>query len=114
MFKNLFSIEGKTALVTGGSRGIGEMIAAGFVANGAKVYISSRKAAACEATAKRLSETLGGTCIALPGDLSQLSGIEAVAKELAAREERCTFSSTMPASRGARRSTSFRKAVGTR
>src|SRR6187399_850231 len=60
MFKNLFSIEGKTALVTGGSRGIGEMIAAGFVANGAKVYISSRKAAACEATAKRLSETLGG------------------------------------------------------
>ena len=50
MFKNLFSIEGKTALVTGGSRGIGEMIAAGFVANGAKVYISSRKAAACEAT----------------------------------------------------------------
>ena len=87
MFKNLFSIEGKTALVTGGSRGIGEMIAAGFVANGAKVYISSRKAAACEATAKRLSETLGGTCIALPGDLSQLSGVEAVAKELAAREE---------------------------
>ena len=42
--KNLFSIEGKTALVTGGSRGIGEMIAAGFLANGAKVYISSRKA----------------------------------------------------------------------
>ena len=88
MFKNLFSIEGKTALVTGGSRGIGEMIAAGFVANGAKVYISSRKAAACEATAKRLSETFGGTCIALPGDLSQLSGVEAVASELATREER--------------------------
>ena len=42
--KNLFSIEGKTALVTGGSRGIGEMMAAGFLANGAKVYISSRKA----------------------------------------------------------------------
>src|SRR4029078_12181605 len=85
MFKNLFSIEAKTALGTGGSRGIGEMSAAGFVANGAKVYISSRKAAACEATAKRLSETLGGTCIALPGDLSLLSGVEAVAKELAAR-----------------------------
>ena len=52
---NLFSIEGKTALVTGGSRGIGEMIAAGFLANGAKVYISSRKAGVLEATAGRLA-----------------------------------------------------------
>ena len=51
---NLFSVEGKTVLVTGGSRGIGEMIAAGFLANGATVYISSRKADACDATAKRL------------------------------------------------------------
>ena len=55
---NLFSVEGRTALVTGGSRGIGEMIAAGFLANGAKVYISSRKAAACEADRRALTGEL--------------------------------------------------------
>ena len=49
MFENLFSLEGRTALVTGGSRGIGKMIAAGYLAHGAKVYISSRKADACAA-----------------------------------------------------------------
>jgi len=87
-FDNLFSIEGKIALVTGGSRGIGEMIAAGFLAHGAKVYISSRKAEACEATAKRLAETYGGQCIALPADLSQLAGVESLAKRLAERESR--------------------------
>jgi 2-deoxy-D-gluconate 3-dehydrogenase len=85
-FDNLFSIKGKTALVTGGSRGIGEMIAAGFLANGAKVYISSRKVEACEATAKRLGEAYGAECIALPADLSQIAGVESLAKRLAERE----------------------------
>ena len=80
--KNLFSIEGKTALVTGGSRGIGEMIAAGFLANGAKVYISSRKAETCDATAKRLQEEYGGECISLPADLSNLKGIESLVGQL--------------------------------
>ena len=80
--KNLFSIEGKTALVTGGSRGIGEMIAAGFLANGAKVYISSRKAETCDATAKRLQEEYGGECISLPADLSSLEGIESLVGQL--------------------------------
>ncbi len=86
--KNLFSIEGKIALVTGGSRGIGEMIAAGFLASGARVYISSRKAEACESTAKRLVEEYGGECISLPGDISNLEGTEALANAIAAREGR--------------------------
>jgi len=85
-FDKLFSIEGKVALVTGGSRGIGEMIAAGFLAHGAKVYISSRKAEACEATARRLAEASGGTCIALPADLSNLAGVKSLAARLAERE----------------------------
>ena len=88
MLNNLFSIEGKTALVTGGSRGIGEMIAAGFLANGAKVYISSRKANACEATAERLVKRFGGACVPIPGDLSALDGIDRVAAELGRREDR--------------------------
>jgi 2-deoxy-D-gluconate 3-dehydrogenase len=82
----LFSVTGKVVLVTGGSRGIGEMIAATFLANGAKVYISSRKADVCDATAARLSETYGGECISLPADLSQLEGIDALTAELTDRE----------------------------
>ncbi len=72
---DLFSIEGKTAVVTGGSRGIGEMIAAGFLANGVTVYISSRKADVCNATAERLQNEYGGTCVSIPADLSNLEGI---------------------------------------
>ena len=86
MFDGMFSIRGKVALVTGGSRGIGEMIAAGFLAQGAKVYISSRKVEACHATAKRLAETYGGECIAIPADLSRLDGVETVVKALQERE----------------------------
>lgn len=87
MFDKLFSIEGKVAVVTGGSRGIGEMIAAGFLANGVKVYISSRKAEVCDETARRLSEQFGGECISLPANLAELDGIEAFADELGKREE---------------------------
>lgn len=85
-FNDLFSIKGKVALVTGGSRGIGEMIAAGFLNAGAKVYISSRKALACEETAKRLMETYGGECIAMPADLSNLQGVESLAQRMIAAE----------------------------
>ena len=84
----LFSVRGKVVLVTGGSRGIGEMIAAGFLANGAKVYISSRKADVCDATAARLSEAYGGECISIPADLSDLDGIDVLTAELSAHESR--------------------------
>jgi NAD(P)-dependent dehydrogenase (short-subunit alcohol dehydrogenase family) len=84
--KNLFNISGKVALVTGGSRGIGEMIAEGFVANGVKTYISSRKADACDATADRLSGQ--GDCISIPADLSTMDGIQALVAEIKSRESR--------------------------
>jgi len=83
---DLFSIAGKTALVTGGSRGIGRMIAGGFVEAGARVYVSSRNAEACEAVAAELSEV--GVCRALPADLSTESGCRALADELARGEDR--------------------------
>ena len=82
---DLFSLKGRIALVTGGSRGIGRMIAAGFVAQGAKVYISSRKADACEKTAAELSKG-GGDCIALPADASTVAGAQALAKVYASHE----------------------------
>jgi NAD(P)-dependent dehydrogenase (short-subunit alcohol dehydrogenase family) len=83
---DLFTIAGKVALVTGGSRGIGLMIASGYVDAGAKVYISSRKAEVCDAVAAELSER--GECISLPADLSTEEGCRGLAERLAAREER--------------------------
>ncbi len=82
--QDLFSIEGKTALITGGSRGIGLMMARAYVEHGAKVYISSRKAEACDAVASELSAI--GECIALPADLSQMDEVERLAHELSERE----------------------------
>src|ERR1700677_2639035 len=87
MFNDLFSLNCRVALVTGGSRGIGKMIAGGFLSQGAaKVYITARKAGPCEATAKELSAEYGGECIALPIDISTMAGIDMLATEIMKRE----------------------------
>ena len=82
MASDLFSLEGRVALVTGGSRGIGKMIARGFVEQGAKVYISSRKPDACDATAAEL----GPNCISMPQDISTAEGVASLTKRLTAAE----------------------------
>ncbi|RKR91182.1 NAD(P)-dependent dehydrogenase (short-subunit alcohol dehydrogenase family) [Micromonospora pisi] len=79
----LFSVEGKTVLVTGGSRGIGLMIARGFVEAGARVIISSRRADVCDEVAQRLSEF--GTCESIPADLSSAEGADRLAELVSAR-----------------------------
>ena len=81
---NLFDISGKVAVVTGGSRGIGLMIARGFVEAGAKTYISSRKAEVCDAVAAELSKS--GECISIPADLGSEEGCRYLADEVAKRE----------------------------
>ena len=79
-------LNGKVALVTGGARGLGEFMAEALVRAGVSVYISSRKADVCEATAAQLSAQ--GRCVSLPFDLSNMAGVEALVGEVGARERR--------------------------
>ncbi len=83
----IFSVSGKVVLVTGGSRGIGEMITRGFLCNGAKVYISARKKKACDETAERLSSEYDSECISLPEDLSSSIGINKLVDEIKKKED---------------------------
>jgi NAD(P)-dependent dehydrogenase (short-subunit alcohol dehydrogenase family) len=82
--EDLFTLKGKVALVTGGSRGIGLMIARGYIAAGAKVYISSRKADVCDSVAAELSKE--GECVSIPADLSTEEGARGLSEAIAARE----------------------------
>ena len=82
---SLFDISSKVALVTGGSRGIGLMIARGYVEAGAKVYITSRNRDVCDAVAEELSVI--GDCTSIPMDLSTVDGCQQLAREISLREE---------------------------
>ena len=86
---DLFSIQGKVALITGGAQGMGFMLAEAMVKAGAKVYITSRKADICEASAESLREF--GECIALPAGLDSPEAIV----DLAERFKACYCSSTL-------------------
>lgn len=81
---DLFSLEGKTAIVTGGGRGIGEMLATGLVEAGVTVWISSRKQGDLDEVAKRL----GDRCIPFAADLSDPEGCTALAEAFAAQHDR--------------------------
>ena len=88
---NLFSVKGKVAVVTGGSRGIGEMITAGFLANGVKVYISARKATALIEKAEDLSKKYDMECIPIPCDLSTKDGIDDFVSQISSKENGIDF-----------------------
>ncbi len=85
MLEHLFSMQGKICVVTGGSRGLGEFMAKGFLQAGAsRVYITARNAEDCQATAEHLAQY--GECIALPGNLSSMEEMKALVAELSRRE----------------------------
>ena len=88
MLDTLFSMSGKVCVVTGGSSGLGSYMAQGFLEAGAeRVYITARSADKLQAKAQELSALAAGECIALVGDLATMAGVEALASQLAEREQ---------------------------
>lgn len=88
MLDTLFSMSGKVCVVTGGSSGLGSYMAQGFLEAGAeRVYITARSAEKLQAKAQELSALAAGECIAIVGDLATMSGVEALASQLAEREQ---------------------------
>ena len=87
--KDLFNVEGKVALVTGGSRGIGAMIAEGFVKNGVKTYITSRKSEQCNNKADELSKF--GECISIPTDLTDMNEMDKLVNHIKENEKQLNF-----------------------
>lgn len=85
---DLFSVEGKTALVTGGATGIGRMIATGLVMAGANVMIASRKGADCERVAAELNDLGGGKAEGFAGDVGSEAGIAALVEAVRQRTDR--------------------------
>jgi len=84
----LFDVKDKVVLVTGGAKGIGRMISEGFVANGAKVYISSRDVKACDQAVKELNALGKGTAHAIPADFYKLEDCKKMVDELKKRESK--------------------------
>ena len=80
--QDLFNVSNKVVVVTGGSRGIGEMITSGFLANKSKVYITARKEEALINKAEELSQKYECECIPVSGDISNTEGIDALVKFL--------------------------------
>jgi len=84
--QTLFGVKGKVVLITGGSRGVGKMIATAFVSNGARVYISARSAKDCDQTATELNALGPGTCVAVPADLQKLEDVDRLVKAVEEKE----------------------------
>jgi len=88
MLDTLFSMNGKVCVVTGGSSGLGSYMARGFLEAGAeRVYITARSAEKLQAKAQELSALAAGECVAIVGDLATIPGVEALASQLAEREQ---------------------------
>jgi len=86
IYEDLFSVRGKTALVTGAATGIGRMAATALAMAGARVFIASRKAADCERVAAEINKLGGpGDAEGFGGDVSSEAGVDALAAEVAAR-----------------------------